>query len=126
MGYYTDAKAAIMADTNEEIDELLEAAKNSLGFDILEFDEVDRTGRVIKMHEYTKWYTAFPETQNDDLPARWEKFWIVAEDMGYEEESTLRGSFIKIGEDYDDVETSHFGDGEWLVSLSRESKFDLP
>jgi hypothetical protein len=60
-----------------------------------------------------KWYESYPEVK------RVEAIWVMAKEM-----DGLSGKFVRIGEEYDDIETEVFGDHYPDVYVNRSFDFD--
>lgn len=132
MGYRSDVKAVITG-THDEIVVLLATWRMKCGEagiaegwkeirDDLFLTDHDAQTYLFFHGENWKWYPDYAEVR------AFQTLWDLAEEIFNDPESntSLTGSFIRIGEDDDDIKTYYFGDGYCdALSLSRSSSFEF-
>jgi hypothetical protein len=118
MGYRSDVVAAFYVSKEEHFPVLkLWLDEN---FPVREFgDDVRWFSRGMLLEcEYVKWYESFPDVQSFEAAAS--KFIDLCNDEVSEGTPTFNYEFVRIGEDYDDVEVVREGIAyEHLLEVSR-------
>jgi len=140
MGYYSDVCMAIRAPKEWLLAELAtlrltgdEARKQALDELTLIEDDANKDFAILYLRDNCKWYAGYPDVAA--LEAVWGHF-IEALELGEDpdnakSEDPRRGidaAFVRIGEEYNDVETHYHGSDPYdLASPSRsiEIGFDL-
>ena len=124
MGYRSNIKVLVYAtrngvDNNIEKYEQLKTLMNTTFKDVYDNWEDpyfiwDDEHRVLKFSaDDVKWYESYPEI------ASFMHFIEMIDQLEYEYE------FIRVGENYEDVETRSSGRAEWYLSVRREIEVDL-
>ena len=123
MGYRSDVTVLIYPDNGEQNEaryDMLKLVMNTTFKSAYEawddhFEWLD-SHRVLKFAiESIKWYDSYPDVQN---------FARMLDDLG--EMEGLNYEFMRVGEDYDDIEQQHRGnDLQYHISLARSIEVDL-
>lgn len=124
MGYRSVVKVLVYAERNGvdntvEKYEQLKTLMNTTFKDVYDYWEDphftwDDEHRVLKFSaDSIKWYDGYPEI------ASFEHFLEMVDGLGYEFE------FIRVGENYEDIETRQSNNAEYYLSVRREIEVDL-
>ena len=125
MGYRSEVMAAFYTTNKDEapllklfIEENWPKEGNLTAYEWLKSDEYFG---ILFCEEDVKWYESFPEVQAFDAFA--EKFMEIADSE--EKRSDWHHEFVRIGEDFQDIEIkrSHYGDN--ILSVSRAIIVDV-
>ena len=140
MGYYSDVCMAIRAPKEWLIAEVAtlrltgdKARQQALDELTLIEDNNNKDFAILYLHDNCKWYTGYPDVAA--IEAVWSHFVEAFELSGSPDNAGVEDprrdidmAFVRIGEDYDDVETRYDGSDPYdLVCLSRsiDVSFDL-
>ena len=116
MGYRSDIAAAFYAANKKDFPVIKLWLMENFPVDTFH-DNIQWFDRgLIVQDSHTKWYDSYPEVAAFDEAAF--KFRTM---FCSDNENTARGAyeFVRIGENYDDVETEYSGDCDYMIDVVR-------
>ena len=128
MGYRSDVAAAFYTADKKHFPVLKLWLDENFPWKYFDTDDVEwfDKGMVFRV-ESVKWYDSYPDV--DAFTEAQEQFvrLVNALDEGEDERPVFCYEFVRIGENFEDIEATHEGEAvEWILDVERHVRISIP